>query len=130
MCLFPLRLWSPSYVCDGTLVALIWILWNRSPFLSPKSVHVVVQIRRKRGSPVKAPPHSRRRMTPPTPVHLLCEDQGRYEEEGRGWNARERTIIARSKQLLERSYSVKVRVEELEGFLVPEDVDVDFRQDF
>ena len=29
---------------------------------------------------------------------------------------------------LERSYSVKVRVEELKGFLSPEDVDVDFRR--
>ena len=49
-------------------------------------------------------------------------DHGRNEEEGRGWNARERTIIARTKQFLERSFSVKVRVEELEGLLGPEDV--------
>ena len=55
-------------------------------------------------------------------------DHGRYEEEGRGWNARERTIIARTRQLLERSFSVKVQVEELEGFLGPEGVDVDFRR--
>ena len=55
-------------------------------------------------------------------------EQGSYEEEGRAWNARERTIIARTKQFLERSYSVKVRVEELEGLLGPEDVDVDFRR--
>ena len=50
------------------------------------------------------------------------------EEEGRGWNARERTIIARTKHYLERSYSVKVRVEGFEGLLGPEDVDVDFRR--
>ena len=55
-------------------------------------------------------------------------DHGRFEEEGRGWNARERTIIARTKQYLERSFSVKVRVEELEGLPGPEDVDVDFRR--
>ena len=71
-------------------------------------------------------------MTPPTPVqnsHTSFErDQGRYEEEGRRWNAREGTIIARTKQFLERSYGVKVRVEELEGLLGPEDVDVDFRR--
>ena len=30
--------------------------------------------------------------------------------------------------MLERSYSVKVSVEELEGFEGPEDVDVDFRR--
>ena len=34
----------------------------------------------------------------------------------------------REKEQLERSYSVKVRVEELEGLLGPEDVDVDFRR--
>ena len=60
-------------------------------------------------------------MTPPTPVHnsntSFEREQGSYEEEGRGWNARERTIITRTEQFLERSYCVKVRVEELEGFL-------------
>ena len=55
-------------------------------------------------------------------------EQGSYEGEGRGLNARERTIIARTKQYLESSYSVKVRVEELEELLGPEDVDVDFRR--
>ena len=53
-------------------------------------------------------------------------DHGRYEAEGEGWSARERTIIARTEQFLERSFSVKVRVEELGGLLFPEDVDVDF----
>ena len=76
---------------------------------------------------MKALPLSRRGMTPPTPMQhsntSFEREQGSYEGEGRGWNARERTIIARTTQFLERSYSVKVRVEELEGFLVPEDVD-------
>ena len=53
------------------------------------------------GSPVKAPPLSRRRMTTPTPMQnsqtFFLRDHRRYEEEGRGWNARERTIIARIK---------------------------------
>ena len=84
------------------------------------------------GSPVMAPPLSRRRMTPPTPMQnsytCFVRDHGRYKEEGKGWDARERTIIARTKQFLERSYSVKVRVEELKGFLGPEDVDVDPRR--
>ena len=43
--------------------------------------------------------------------------------EGRRWSARERTIIARTKQ-----YSVKVEVEEVEDLLGPQDVDVDFRR--
>ena len=58
------------------------------------------------GLPVKAHPLSRRRMTPPTPVQnsntSFEREQGSYEEEGRGWNARERTIIARTKQFLEK----------------------------
>ena len=44
------------------------------------------------------------------------------------WSARERTIIARTKQYLEKSYCVKVELEELEDLLGPGDVDVDFRQ--
>ena len=87
---------------------------------------------RYQGSPVKAHPLSRRRMTPLTPMQnsytSFVREQGSYEEEGRGWNARERTIFARTKHFLERSHSVKVRVEELKGFLGPEDVDVDFRR--
>ena len=44
------------------------------------------------------------------------------------WSARERTILARTKQYLEESYSVQVEVEELEDLLGPDDVDVDFRR--
>ena len=44
------------------------------------------------------------------------------------WIAKERTIIARTKQYLEESYSVKVEVEELEELLGPDDVDVDARR--
>ena len=82
------------------------------------------------GSPVKALPLSRR-MTPPTPMQdsytSFVIDHGRYEEEGRGWNARERTIIARIQHYLERSFSVKVQVAALDALLGPEDEDVDLR---
>ena len=44
------------------------------------------------------------------------------------WSAKEITIIARTKQFLERSYSVQVQVEELEDLLGPEDVDVNVRR--
>ena len=44
------------------------------------------------------------------------------------WSAKERTTIARMKQYLERSYNVKVEVEEMEDLLRPDDVDVDFRR--
>ena len=71
-------------------------------------------------------------MTPPTPMQnsytYFEREQGCYEVEGRGWNARERTNIARTKQYFERSYSVKVRAGGLEELLGPEDVDVDFRR--
>ena len=71
-------------------------------------------------------------MTPPTLVQnsfsSFVRDHGRNEEEGRGWNARERTIIARRKKYLERSFSVKVQDEALEALLGPEDVDVDLRR--
>ena len=40
----------------------------------------------------------------------------------------ERTIIARTKQYLENSYSVKVEVEELEDLLGPDDVDVGMKE--
>ena len=50
------------------------------------------------------------------------------EKKGQGWSARERTIIARTKQYLKESYSVKVEFEELEDLLGPEDVAVDFRR--
>ena len=67
-------------------------------------------------------------MTPPTPMqHSYASfegKQGSYEDERRGWNSRERTIIART-IFLERRCSVKVRVEELQDLLGPEDVDVD-----
>ena len=80
------------------------------------------------GSPVIAPPLSRRRMTPPTHVQnsytSFEREQGSCEEEGRGWTARERTIIARTKQFLERSRSVKMQVEALEALLGPKVVDV------
>ena len=44
---------SPTCVvtefCDGFRVALIGKMLNHSPFLSPKSEHIVLQVRKKRG---------------------------------------------------------------------------------
>ena len=123
--------------CDGFACCSDWAYAEPQSFsFSKKRAHCCCadtqEEMRYEGSPVITPPPSRRRMTPPTPVKNLCtsfvRDHGRYEEEGRGWNARETTIIARTKQFLERSFSVKVRVEESEGLLGPEDVGVDFRR--
>ena len=42
------------------------------------------------------------------------------------WSARDRTIIAKTKQYLEESKSLKVEIEELESLLGLDDTDVDF----
>ena len=55
------------------------------------------------------------------------EEQGLLGVEDQVLSAKERTIVARTKQHLERSYSVKVEVEELD-LLRSDDVDVDFRR--
>ena len=71
-------------------------------------------------------------MTPPTlgknRTPPLKESREVTKWKARDESARERTILARTKQYLERSHSVKVEVEELEELLGPEDVDVDFRR--
>ena len=59
------------------------------------------------------------------PLEGSREVTKKKEEDG---NARGRTIIAGTKQYLERSFSVKVQVEALEALLGPEDVDVDLRR--
>ena len=135
MCLFPFRLWSLS--CDVSPCGSDWEFVEPQSFsFSKKRAHCGTDTQEEmmyERSPVKAHPHSRRRMTPPTPLQKSytshVRDHGRYEEEeGRGWKAREGTIIARTRQYLERSFSVKAQVEALEALMVPEDVDVDLRR--
>ena len=64
-------------------------------------------------------------MMPPTP---LQSSHSSIEE--RQWQIQvaDRTVIARTKQYLEKSDSMKVEVEELESLLGPEDSEVDFRR--
>ena len=130
---------SPSSVvtemCEVSPCCSDWEFVEPQSFLSRKRALCCTDKQeemRYEGSPVKAPPVSTRRMTPPSPVQNSYAsfegEQGSYEEEGRGWNAREGTIFARTKQFLERRYSVKVTVEELEDLLGPGDVDVNFRR--
>ena len=80
---------------------------------------------------MKAPPLSRRRMMPPThcknSYSSFKEEQGHFEVEDKTWSARDRTVIARTKQYLEKSKSLKMEVE-LESLLGPDDSDVDFRR--
>ena len=74
---------------------------------------------------MNAPPLTRRKMMPPTPLQNSQED---FEVEDQIWSARDRTVIARTKQYLEENESLKVKVEELESLLGPDDLDVDFRR--
>ena len=71
-------------------------------------------------------------MMPPTPLqtsHSLHEErQWQIEVEDQIWSARDRTIIAKTKQYMEESYNMKVEVEESESLLGPEDSEVDFRR--
>ena len=119
---------SPSSVvtelCDVSPCCSDWELVEPQSFsFFKKRAHCCTDTQeevRYEGSPVIAPPLSRRRMTPPTHVQnsytYFVRDHGRYEKEGRVWNARERTIIARSRS---------VKVQALGALLGPEDVDVD-----
>ena len=74
---------------------------------------------------MNAPPLTRRRMMPPTPLQNSQED---FEVEDQIWSAGDRTVIATTKQYLEESESLKVKVEELESLLGLDDLDVDFRR--
>ena len=69
---------------------------------------------------------------PPMPLQnandTFEEEQGLLGVEDQMWSAKERMILARTNQYLERSYSVQMEVEELEDLLGPDDVDVDFRR--
>ena len=68
------------------------------------------------GSQAKAPPLSRRRMMPPTPLRnsysSFEQKHGHFEVEDQTRSARDRTVIARTKQYLEESKSLKVEIEE------------------
>ena len=52
-------------------------------------------------------------------------EHGLFEVEDQTWSARDRTVVARTKQYLEESKSLKVEVGELVSLLGPDDSDVD-----
>ena len=122
--------------CDGFSCCSDWEFVEPQSFsFSKKRAHCCTSTQeemRYESSQVKAPPLSRRRMMPHTPLQnsngTFEEEQGRFVMEDQMWSARERTFMARTKQYLEESYSVKVEVEEVEGLLGPDDVDGDFRR--
>ena len=85
------------------------------------------------GTPVEAPPTSRRRMMPPTPQQSSYSSieavpwQTEMEDQGSGWNACDRTVIAKMEQYLNDSDCMKLEIEELELLLGPEDSEVNLR---
>ena len=117
---------------------MMWNLLNRSLLLlSPKSVRSlewrIEEEMSYEGTPVKAPPTTRRRMTPPTPQQSSQswnEDtqwQTEMEVQGSSWSARERTVVARMEKYLNDSDCMKLEIEELELLLGPEDSEFNLR---
>ena len=97
------------------------------------------------GTPLTAPQASRRKIMPPTPqqssqssteaTHWQAEvedqESGSCEKEFEGehrWAARDRTVIARMEQDLNKNDSMRVAIKELESLLGPEDSEVNLRQ--
>ena len=90
------------------------------------------------GTPVKAPPASRRKIMPPTPqqspqpsieamqLKMEVEDQEFVCKGEYWWTACDRVVIARMEQYLDRSESMKLEIEELELVIGPEDSEVAF----
>ena len=71
-------------------------------------------------------------MRPPTPLQnsysSFEEEQENFEVEDQTRSAKDRTIIARIRQYLEKCKSTKVEIEELESLLGPDDREVNFRR--
>ena len=83
-------------LCDVSSCCSNWDFVEPQSFsFSKKRIGTTVQEEmRYEDSPVKAPPPSRRRMTPPTPLQNSYSsvegEQGHYEEENQIWRAREK----------------------------------------
>ena len=97
--------------CDGFSCCSDWDVVEPQPFSSSKKrAHTctVTQVRFE-GPQVKAPPPSRRRMVPPTPLQSSYssfeEEQEHFETEDQMWSSRDRTVIAKTKQYPEESKS-------------------------
>ena len=71
------------------------------------------------GTPVEAPASTRRRMMPPTPQQIShsSTDERQWQSDLEAqlsiWSTRERTVIARMENYLDKSDDVKVEIEEL-----------------
>ena len=120
---------SPSSVvtevCDGFSLGSDWEFVEPQSFSFSKMrarVWTATQEEmRYESSQVEAPPLSRRRMMPPTPLENSCsafeEEQEHSEVQDQFWSSHNRTVVARTKQYLEVSQSLKVEVEKLESLL-------------
>ena len=116
-------------------VALIGNLWTAVLFSRQRAQCCTdtQEEMRYEGSPVKAPPLSRRRMTPPTPLQnsytSFVRDHGRIRSGMAEDGFREKEQSSRGHNSFWKEATVwKVTVDALEDLLGPEDVDVDFRR--
>ena len=79
------------------------------------------------GTPEKAPPAARRRMMPPTPQQSSyssiegMQRQTEMEDQGCGWTAHDRTVIAKMEKYLNESDCLKLEIDQLELLLGPQD---------
>ena len=100
---------SPSSVviefCDGFSCCLDWEFVEPQSFSCSHSCTVTQEKMCFEEPQVKAPPRSRRRMRPPTPLQNLHssfeEEQGNFEVQDQMWSAKDRTTLAKTKQYLE-----------------------------
>ena len=97
-------------LCDGFSCGSDWdFVEPQHCSFSKKRVHSCTDAQKEMWSEepqVKAPPISRRRMMPLTPLQnshaSLEEEQGHFEEEDQIWSARDRVVIAKTKQYLQK----------------------------
>ena len=85
------------------------------------------------GSPVQAPPSTRRRVMPPTPQHISHSStnesqwQADLEAQQSIWSTRERKVMAGMENYLDEGADMKVEIEALELLIGPEDSEVCLR---
>ncbi len=125
-CLFPFLLWSLSFAMGCLRYSDRELVKSHSFSFSKKSAHSWTAMQEEMKF------EGWRRTMPPTPLQISYssfeEEQVHSEVEQQIWSARDRTIVARTKQHLEESYSMKVEVGELESLLGPDDSGADFRR--
>ena len=124
-------------VCDGFSLGSDWEFVESQSFPFCKKRSIVCAENQGEmsyeGTPVKAPPSTRRRMMPPTPqqIWLFSTDESQWQADLEAqrsiWSTRERRVIAAIEKFLDKSDDMKVEIEALELLMDQEDADVCLR---